>query len=296
MKKVGLVTVLYNSESVLNDFFKSLSVQTYNNIILYIIDNNSSDLSLQKSQELVQQYCTFPTKFIINNDNTGVAAANNQGIKAAIEDNVDYILLLNNDIIFSAETIKTLVDFAVLNNEQIIVPMIYHYNSDIIWMAGGGFSKITGLSYHKGTNQKNCNKFNKKSYIQYAPTCFMLIDKKVFLNIGYMDEKYFVYHDDSDFCLRAIRKKYQIMYYPDIKTNIYHKISISTGGDFSLFSIYYMYRNGIYFIRKNYSIIQRLFYLSIFFIKSLIFSRKYNKTQIKKMLYAIKDGFKIKIA
>jgi GT2 family glycosyltransferase len=71
-EKIGIVTVLYNSETVLEMFYDSLINQTYKDLILYIVDNNSPDNSLQKSKDLFSN-CWFKVVFIENEDNYGVA-------------------------------------------------------------------------------------------------------------------------------------------------------------------------------------------------------------------------------
>jgi GT2 family glycosyltransferase len=77
--KIGIVTVLYKSESVLPEFFESLEAQTYKNFILYIVDNKSPDNSLAIS-EAFKTKSTFETVVIANDDNYGVAKGNNIGI------------------------------------------------------------------------------------------------------------------------------------------------------------------------------------------------------------------------
>ncbi|MCR5837615.1 MAG: glycosyltransferase, partial [Lachnospiraceae bacterium] len=97
MKKIGIVTVLYNSSAVIKEFFQTLGEQNYKNMILYVVDNNSTDDSLQVCKEY-ENFLQIPVKYIINNENYGVAKGNNIGIKEAFNDNCDYILLSNNDI------------------------------------------------------------------------------------------------------------------------------------------------------------------------------------------------------
>ena len=96
--KIGIVTILYNSEAVLDDFFESLSHQTFKNFILYIVDNLSPDNSLSRAKSLGKKV-DFECVYIENGQNFGVAKGNNIGIKAALKDGCNYILLSNNDSI-----------------------------------------------------------------------------------------------------------------------------------------------------------------------------------------------------
>lgn len=249
-KKIGIVTVLYNSERVLDDFICSLNKQTYKNFILYVIDNKSSDNSLEEIKQLTSDVF-FETKIIPNEENYGVAKGNNQGILEGIKDSCDYILLCNNDIVIPESTLLLLVNELTNNDFQLIVPKILFYKSQKIWFAGGKFSFIPGSIRHIGYGETDNGKYDEIKEISYAPTCFMMIKSEVFQKVGLMDEKYFVYFDDTDFLYRAIIKNnLKLLYYP--KTSIQHKESFSTGGVKSDFTLKYYYRNKIYFIKKHF--------------------------------------------
>jgi GT2 family glycosyltransferase len=256
-EKIGIVTVLYNSECVLEDFFESLRHQSYDNFLLYIIDNNSPDLSLQRSRHLAKTV-SFKTIFIENNDNYGVAKGNNQGIEAALADRCDYILLSNNDVVLRSDTIEKLYWGLKETNADMVVPKIYYSDTRIIWAAGGKFNIINGGTIHFGKGKEDTGKYDAYYKIDYAPTCFMLIKRKVFFVVGLMDEKYFVYFDDTDFLYRARKKKINVFYI--FRSVLEHKESISTGKK-SNFSYYYNFRNRIFFAKKH-----RRFFLLFFFI------------------------------
>src|SRR6266851_3540121 len=97
--KIGVVTVTYNSGSVLADFLKSVWFQSHGNFILYTVDNASTVTRMQ-----VLRGCTDSRlKIISNADNLGVAEGNNQGIRLALEDGCGYVLLINNDTEFNED-------------------------------------------------------------------------------------------------------------------------------------------------------------------------------------------------
>lgn len=260
-EKIGIVTVLYKSETVLEDFFRTLNEQTYKDFILYIVDNKSPDNSLQKSKDLAKS-AWFETIFIENDDNYGVAKGNNQGIEAALKDNCDYVLLSNNDVVLQPDTIEKLYLGLIENKADMAVPKIYFYGTNKIWAAGGKFTKLNGATKHFGYNKKDNKRYKKNYLIDYAPTCFMLIKRDVFTKIGMMDEKYFVYFDDADFIYRAKFEKQVLLYTCD--SILKHKESTSTGIK-SNFTMYHFYRNRIYFAKKH----RRFFY--IFYIENLVY-------------------------
>ena len=123
--KTGLVTVLFNSASVLPGFFESLSKQKMQDYWLFIIDNSLDDRSYAKAQELIKQYDFKNVTLIHNTSNVGVAAANNQGINLSLEMGCEYVLLLNNDIEFNnPDLLGEMLTLADVRQERMIVPKI----------------------------------------------------------------------------------------------------------------------------------------------------------------------------
>lgn len=290
-EKIGIVTVLYKSDTVLEDFFYTLNQQSYDNLILYIIDNNSPDKSLELCKTLAENVF-FGTKFIENSENYGVAKGNNQGIEVALTDGCDYVLLANNDIVLKPDTIEKLYFGLRETKADMAVPKIYFYGTNLIWAAGGKFNRLNGAVIHFGQGAADTGKYDKCYKIDYAPTCFMLIRKEVFFMVGLMDEKYFVYFDDTDFLYRAKNRKIRVFYI--YRSILEHKESVSTGKK-SNFSYYYYSRNKIYFARKY----RRDFYL--FYLFNLLFHytvrylRMFNNIgQWKIVSKALRDGYFLK--
>lgn len=285
---IGIVTVLYNSETVLEDYFSSLNIQTYHDFILYVVDNKSPDNSLALSHKLAET-SFFRTVFIENEDNFGVAKGNNLGIQKAISDGCEMVLISNNDVIIENDAIDLLINGIKLHNASMVVPKIYYSGTDLIWAAGGYFNKLTGLNAHYGDRVKDSGQFQKAKLVTYSATCFMLIRKEVFERMGLMDENYFVYYDDTDFMYRALKKQETLWYIPE--SVVHHKESTSTGF-MSDFSVRYLYRNLVYFTLKNYSLIYALYVLALdfgYFSTVLIFKWPFSKWKLR--LKSYKEGF-----
>jgi len=287
---IGIVTVLYNSETVLTDYFTSLNNQTYRDFILYVVDNKSPDSSLILAKTL-SETASFRTVIIENEDNYGVAKGNNLGIQSALSDGCDMVLISNNDVTLESEAIELLLNGLEFHCANMAVPKIYYSGSDLIWAAGGYFRKMTGLNTHFGDKMKDVGQFQVAKKVTYAATCFMLIRKEVFERVGMMDENYFVYFDDTDFMYRALNKNEPLWYIPE--SIVYHKESTSTG-IMSEFSIRYLYRNLVYFALKNYSLTYALYVLILdfgynFFVN--IFKWPFSKWKLR--LKSYKEGFKL---
>jgi GT2 family glycosyltransferase len=290
--KVGLVTVTFNSEKVLDGFYKSIFDLNYDNYKLYIIDNASSD----KTLDIIAEQHHKNTVLIPNQSNVGVAAANNQGIKLALTDNCEYILLINNDTEFEADLVQKLVASLDGTDLDIAVPKIMFWDDKTkIWSAGGYFRKWvvwqgSHFSYGKVDGPAN----SEQKIIEYSPTCCMLIKSSVFSKIGLMDEKYFVYWDDTDFCFRASKSGIKMVYIPEI--DFYHKVASLTGGKGSAFTTRYQTRNLVYFVRKNcisFSYLRLFSYFIFLIIKHLMLLDSNEIFKIKKKAFF--EGLALKI-
>lgn len=295
MSLIGIVTVLYRSESVLDDYFKSLSEQTFNKFILYVVDNLSPDKSLEKSYELAEKYKeSFVTRIIENDDNYGVAKGNNIGIQQAFEDKCDYILLSNNDVELKVDTIEILYKKITSESVDVVIPKIFFYDQPLIWYAGGKFKPLSGTTTHTGYLKPDTGIYDSFKLVDYAPTCFALIHRKVFDKVGLFDERYFVYYDDTDWMYRCNKAGIKMGYVPE--SVLWHKESTSTGGMTSDFYIKYNYRNQVFFCRKNFSkphftIVLIANILHYYMVKHW----KYSNNQRNTLLNAYRDGFKMKL-
>jgi GT2 family glycosyltransferase len=254
--KIGVVTVTYNSGSVLEQFLHSVAAQTYGNFLLYAVDNASQDTTLTQ----LEASNDARLRVIPNSVNVGVAEGNNQGTRAALADGCDYVLYLNNDVEFEPETFAFLVAEINALSGDLLAPKILFDDRVHIWSAGGTFNPLKGyFGFPTGQGEIDHGQYETPMRIKNAPTCCLLVRRAVFDAIGMMDAKYFVYHDDSDFLLRAWRAGLTMFYTP--RARIYHKASVLTGGSASPFSLRYSTRGHVYFMLKNLGVMRCLFYL-----------------------------------
>ncbi len=291
-KKIGIVTVLYNSDDVLEDFFKSLSIQTGIEYKLYVIDNSPARTGSDLCKMLSVKY-QIDIDVVFNDQNVGVAAANNQGIDSALRDECDYILLSNNDIEFKDEKLISSMcsRLNVVGADALVPKMYYHSEPNRIWCAGGYINRMAVKSPHYGDGEIDEGQCNNSGFVEYAPTCFMLIDSKAIRAVGMMDEKYFVYYDDTDYILRFNKLNKKLYYYSE--GSVWHKVSYSTGGADGVFSLYYTFRNRIYFIRKNYGVVESVISTLYVFGSALVKIIKYDRQKIKAIFRGLKAGFSV---
>ena len=276
MDKIGLVTITYNSADVLQPFLDCVWQQTHNNLALYVIDNASQDAT----RSILDMENDSRLQTINNSTNFGVAKANNQGIENAIADGCDQVLFINNDVEFETTLIEKLLQVQAEKSCSLVTPkMMYFDNPNHIWYAGSWFIKKKGyLPLHRGMKQLDEGQYDEIVEVEYAPTCCLLAKKKVFQDIGLMDEKYFVYFDDTDFSYRVwADRRHKMFYYPDVK--FYHKVGSLTNsfkkeeekifrGDFF---IQQNTKNHIYFLKKIGSLFAYAFIGWLFFKNNIRF-------------------------
>lgn len=244
--KIGIVTVTFNSQAVLPDFFASLDRQTHTNFVLIAVDNASVDNTLA----LLEKHRSDRQVVIANSSNLGVAAANNQGIRAAVGAECEYVMLLNNDVTFERDMFAKLVEGLSAHTCSMTVPMMYFQDPpDRIWAAGGGFRPALGFSvYHRHAHEEDSPESKRAKRIDYTPTCSVLIRREVFAEVGLMDERYFVYCDDVDFMFRARQAGIPMFFIPDAK--LWHKVNALSGRE-SDFTYFYGARGRALFLYKH---------------------------------------------
>lgn len=246
--RVAVVTVTYNSAEVLDDFLASLRSQSDVDVHLYAVDNASRDQSL----EVLGRYASaVPCTIIANDDNVGIAVGNNQGIERAVADGCDWILLLNNDTVFSARFIADLVETARANRVSILSPVIEATSPPgSIWYREGTILPYKAMkAKHVDMGLPMPSALESCFEVNYASTCALLVDPSVFAKVGLMDPIYFVYGDDVDFCLRARKAGYG--YHVAGNVTMIHKASSLTGEFTAPFAVRWISRNWVVVARRH---------------------------------------------
>ena len=292
---IGVVTVLYNSNEVLEGFFESLQRQLGGgfDLRLYVLDNSAEESGSVLSRRLAAQH-GIDAVVVFNNANLGVAKGNNQGIERALADGCSHVLLSNNDVEFEAGVIDGLMSELGRNAVSAVTPKIHYFDGDRrIWFVDGQFSPWTMQIHHRGIGEADAGQFDHLGRIDYAPTCFMLFKAELFAQLGLMDERYFVYYDDADFLWRMKAAGKALHLVPSCLVR--HKVSSSTGGDFTPFSVYYSNRNRIYFLRKHLRGLQKYVAMGYLLSTRLVQYALLPRAAAAKLKQGVRDGFKLGI-
>ena len=290
MNRLGLVTVLFNSPDVLPEFFESLATQTDRDWHLEVIDNSTDERSIETARGCAGRLGLNQVAFTRNTENVGVARANNQGIVNCQRQSCEYVVLLNNDICFGPRLLAQIRE-ALVNGQDIVAPRVLYHDDGTIWYGGGRIRPIAATAEHYRNQQPVSEEDLQSRYTGYAPTCFMAIRAEVFDRVGLMDERYFVYYDDTDFVYRCQKQGYRILYLGNAELR--HKVSSSTGGSSSDFSVYYYNRNRLYFINKNLKGFELIAARAWYYLTRLIKYLTYSSDKRAILARAVSDGSKM---
>jgi len=262
MSRVGIVTVTYNSASVLADFLGSVWKQTYRDFFLYVVDSGSTDNTI----DILAGTSDSRVRAIVTGKNIGFAAGSNLGIKMALEEKCDAIMLLNNDIVFGPELFQNLLEGLETHNCDMTTPKMLYYNCpNTIWAAGGHLNKWLGYRNHNDrADQVDDGRLDQPRRVTFTPFCCILMRRSVIETLGYLDERYFVYTEDADYCFRAMKSGLSLWYLPEAR--LWHKVSSLTGGGGTPFLIRYCTRNRTYFQYKHLSASYARFWNTLYWI------------------------------
>ena len=201
---VSILVLNWNGEKVIRESLEAVRKLAYPNKEEIVIDNNSTDRSLEIIQE---EFLEF--RLLRNSANLGFAGGMNRGIKEA---KGDLILLYNNDAVAHPRSLSVLVERALSNKSVGIVGGLIMFRDppDVIWSQGGMFDPVTGTIWSDGLGQTISETTRLKSLdVDYLSGCVLLIKSEVIKKIGLFDEGFFMSGDDIDFCLRARRAGYE---------------------------------------------------------------------------------------
>ena len=214
----------------------------------------------------------FPEVILIKSENNlGFAGGNNLGIKHA---NGKYLFFINNDTIVSDDLVEILLKRFNENDKiGMLSPKIKFYGTNIIQYAGFSPLNILSRNFAYGNKKEDGYEYEKFLSTYSGHGAAMMVPRKVIEEVGGMPEFYFLYYEELDWAQQIIKAGFEVKV--EQKAKIYHKESMSVGKN-SSFKTYYMHRNRILFVKRNFKGIKRfigLFYL--FFLVSAVNIFKY---------------------
>lgn len=215
---VCIIILNWNGLADTIECLESLKQLTYPNYRIVVVDNASSGNDVEM---LKQRYGDY-AHIIANDRNYGFPEGNNIGIRYALNEGADYVLLLNNDTVVDPEFLSELVTVAE-SDESIGIAgsKIYFYGSpNRIQTTGGKFYRWLGHQIPYGGKEDH-GQYDRVADRDYLFGASMLIKRKVTERISLLDSTFFYGMDDFDFCFRAKRAGFRVVYVPG--SRIWHK-------------------------------------------------------------------------
>lgn len=239
-KKLSIILVNYNGKEYNDQCIASILDSTISDRIqVVVVDNASTDGSLEALDSRFA--CDERVHLIALDKNYGFSRANNEGIRWSMNQGIGYFLLLNNDTEVDPHTIENMLN-CHLQTKGIVVPkVLYADRRDIIWCAGGDFTPVIRKAVQRGFNQKDTGQYDRSGACGFANGCAMLLSKEIVDKIGFLDERFFLYYEDTEYSMRAVAQEVPIWYCADAV--VYHKVNGSTQGNEKPANAYYITRN-----------------------------------------------------
>ncbi len=261
---VAVIVLSWNRVADTLDCVASVARQTYPNFKTIVVDNGSTDGSVAAIR------AAFPnTTLLANPTNLGFGEGNNVGLRYALAQGVDHVLLLNNDTVVDPALIDELVK--VIESDSRIgatgAKILYQASPGRLWSAGGVINFTEGVARLRGYRQLDRGQFDRVEEVDCVPACAMLICRQALEQVGLFDPVFSpAYLEDSDWCMRARRGGYRIVYVPSAK--VWHKVSMSGGGEYNLRERYLIGYNSVQFMRRYATLVGWLKYF-VFAVLSL---------------------------
>jgi len=247
---LGIVILNWNGKEDTILCIHSVLNCTYTNFQIYVSDNGSTDGSVEDIQS------TFSgeprVEVIANNNNLGFSGGNNVGMHRAIQDGMEYILLLNNDTEVDPGFLEPLIQ--VLDKNRgigISTGKIYFYDTPReIWFYGGKMDRDTAIGRAIGWKEQDTGQFDKPIDVDYATGCALMVRRDIVDKIGYLDDDFFYLCEDAEYCFRVADAGYRTVAVPD--SVVWHKVTKSLeGGEEAPIRLYFRARNQLLQVLKT---------------------------------------------
>ena len=182
-----------------------------------VLDNASTDGSNEAIRAAHPDVRILPLT-----DNRGYAGNNNVGIAAALEMGADWVLVLNEDTILDpacfTEMIRAAAPDAAIG---IVGPMVYHHDEPTVIQSAGGRIDGAWHAWHTGQNEDDRGQFPAPRPVDWISGCAILVRRAVIEQVGPLDDRFFYYWEETEWCVRAARAGWGVLHVPGAK--LWHK-------------------------------------------------------------------------
>jgi GT2 family glycosyltransferase len=265
--KASIIVVTWNQRELTLDCLNSLAALNYpaERLGIIVVDNGSSDGTTQAIRE------RFPQVTVLENaENLGFTGGNNVGICHALESGAEYIMLLNNDTVVASDMLQHLISVAETDpGIGIVTPTIYYYDEPTrIWCAGAGIDWRRVITWRLRAEEIDDGTPRPVQEVDFASGCAICVRRSVVERIGLLDPRFFIYFEETEWCMRISQAGYRCVLVPQSK--VWHKVS-SAMQQGSPRAAYYMTRNTLLFLHKSLPGMRAYSTISIAIARELVF-------------------------
>jgi hypothetical protein len=243
VKTLAVIVLSWNGAALTRDTLGSLAacrVPEGWRVHTLVVDNASAD----GSPAMVR--AEFPAvELVALAENRRFAGGNNAGLERALAAGADAVMLLNNDVVADPGLLEKLL--AALAEDPAAgaaAPLIYFAPpTDRIWYAGGRCRPWLAHSSHRAIRARDHGQFRSVEETGYLTGCCLLATAEAWRKVGLLDERYFIYAEDADWCLRARAAGYKLLFVPTAR--LWHRVSASSGGAMNPWKVYQRLRANV---------------------------------------------------
>lgn len=237
--KIAIIVLNYNGQDCLLDCLSSLDALLYPNKRVIVVDNASLDTSFAQAKQRFPHF-----SYLQNTTNLGFAAGMNVGIHEALSHEAQWCLIFNNDAIADKNLLSTLIQESA-NHPQagLLCPLIMKPHSDTIWFGKGRLNFFRMRTEHILPSKKDLSQTTYPS--EFLTGCALFIRRTVLEKIGFLDENFFLYYEDADFCLRTRKAGFETLVVPAAR--VWHSEKSQSNPK----KLYYLVLSGLLFFHKH---------------------------------------------
>lgn len=243
---VTIIITAWNQVEKTLACLETVAAQTYPRVCVYLVDNGSAaDFATRIGHR-------FPAISMIRNEvNLGFAGGYNTGLREALAGDGRFFLLLNNDTLLAPDCLAHLV--ACLQAREDVAAatakIYYHDEPQRIWSVGNGLHPVLLERTNGGDDQIDQGQWAAVQEINFAPFCGILLRREAVEQVGLLDELFFLYYEDMDYCLRLQTAGWRMLLCPN--AHIWHDVSTSSGGPDSPLRRYWLAQSSGRYFRKH---------------------------------------------
>ena len=244
---IHIIVVLYNSDDAFSTLWQHLVAQHCQEWRLVAIDNASLDGSADTLHAITDPRLTA----VVNGTNLGFADGVNQGLRRAVQDGATHCMLLNPDTVLPPYFLQELTDRWHQNGWPVIAPRVMRLEDPSrSWYAGGHLEY--GWIFANRHDDYNPDDATEPKVVDFASGCCLGVSTETLRKVGLLDESFFVYWEDTDFCMRLKEAGIPIHYLPE--PFLLHEGGGSSGGETSHGGLRLFYKGYVLFLRKHFGL------------------------------------------